>query len=66
MRTWENLLSLKEAAARLQVNRDTMTRYIKRGIIPAYRLTAFPTGRGRQEYRIKESDVEAYLKSRQV
>ena len=60
----DELLSLKQAAARLGVNASTMARYIKARLLPAYCINS--SKRGRAEYRIRASDLDAFLESRKL
>ena len=64
----DELLSLKEAAAFLRITVHTMAILVRHHIIPAYSLSlnGSAPGKGRKEYRIKVSDLEAYLESRKV
>ncbi|MEM9710637.1 MAG: helix-turn-helix domain-containing protein [Actinomycetota bacterium] len=52
----QNTLSINEVAERLRVHRDTVTRWMKAGTLPYFRL---PGG----QYRIRISDVEALEQS---
>ncbi|MEO1266833.1 MAG: helix-turn-helix domain-containing protein [Myxococcota bacterium] len=48
-------LTTTEAGARMGLSRSSVLKLINDGMLPAYRPT--------QYYRIKESDLEAYLQS---
>jgi excisionase family DNA binding protein len=54
----ERLLSLEDVADRLQVSDQTVRRWIKSG-----KLTAYKPG---LEYRIREADLEEFLRAREV
>jgi excisionase family DNA binding protein len=54
----EQFLSLEDVAARLQVSDQTVRRWIKSG-----KLTAYKPG---LEYRIREADLEEFLRAREV
>jgi len=51
----KGLLTVPEVAARLQVNRRTVARYIEEGVLKAARIG------GKGPYRIKEGDLEKML-----
>ena len=52
-------LTITQAAGRIGVHERTILRRIKEGTLPACIITP---GRSGKEYRIKESDLEDYLK----
>jgi excisionase family DNA binding protein len=54
----ERFLSLEDVAARLQVSDQTVRRWIKSG-----KLTAYKPG---LEYRIREADLQEFLRAREV
>jgi excisionase family DNA binding protein len=54
----EQFLSLEDVAARLQVSDQTVRRWIKSG-----KLTAYKPG---LEYRVRETDLEEFLRAREV
>jgi excisionase family DNA binding protein len=54
----EQFLSLEDVASRLQVSDQTVRRWIKSG-----KLTAYKPG---LEYRIREADLEEFLRAREV
>jgi excisionase family DNA binding protein len=54
----EQFLSLEDVASRLQVSDQTVRRWIKAGKLAAYKPGL--------EYRIKASDLEEFLKTREV
>jgi excisionase family DNA binding protein len=59
----ENMLSVKEVAARLAVGPDTVRRLIRRGFIAALKLPT-QTGTRRRSYvvyRIAESEVKRFI-----
>ena len=45
------LLTIGEAALRLKVNPQTLRRWIRQGLVPAFKI-------GRKEWRIREDDLE--------
>lgn len=51
-----DLLTVEQVAAYLQLNKLTVYRYIREGRIPAARLA--------KAYRVRKSDVDAFLESR--
>jgi excisionase family DNA binding protein len=54
--TYEDLLTVGQAAERLQVTALTIRRYVHEQRLPAYRL-----GGGTGPIRIRERDLEAFL-----
>jgi excisionase family DNA binding protein len=54
----EQFLSLEDVASRLQVSDQTVRRWVKSG-----KLTAYKPG---LEYRIREADLEEFLRAREV
>jgi excisionase family DNA binding protein len=54
----EEMLTLADVAGRLQVNIDTVRRWVRDGELPAYQLGA------RAGYRVKRSDFHAFLEKR--
>ena len=52
-----DMLTVREAAARLKLDPQTLRRWIRSGVLPARRL-------GKKEYRIDAADLEARLSSR--
>jgi excisionase family DNA binding protein len=53
---FEPLLSHKEAAALLDINRETLRRMAVRGEIPAYKVGRF--------WKYRRSELDAWVKSR--
>lgn len=53
-----DLMTVEQVAAYLQLNKLTVYRYIREGRIPAARL-----GKG---YRVRKSDVDAFLESQKL
>jgi excisionase family DNA binding protein len=65
METSEKWYSVKEFAASLAVGRDSVIRWIQRGLLRAFR---FPTPhkkgkRKRDSYRISESERQRFIRS---
>jgi putative molybdopterin biosynthesis protein len=54
----QTLLTIEEVAQALKVSKMTIYRYIKAKRLPAYKLE--------QELRIKEDDLNEFLKKRKV
>lgn len=54
----QTLLTIEEVAQALKVSKMTIYRYIKAKKLPAYKLE--------QELRIKEDDLNEFLKNRKV
>lgn len=54
------LLTPRDLMTLLQVSRNTVTRMVGRGDIPAYRIS------GRGDLRFRQDDVHAWLERRQV
>jgi excisionase family DNA binding protein len=54
----DHLLTVAEVAATMRVSNMTVYRLIKKGDLPALRVG--------KNYRIRESDVDAYLSERSV
>jgi|SRR5829696_2645753 len=54
----QRFLSLEDVAERLQVSDQTIRRWVKAGTLPAYKPGL--------EYRIKDSDLEAFLEERRA
>jgi excisionase family DNA binding protein len=54
----EELLTPEEAAAILKLNVETVREYIRKKLIPAYKV-----GKG---YRIRKDDIEKFLESRRT
>jgi excisionase family DNA binding protein len=54
----ERFLTVAEVAARLRVTTFTVRRYLNQGELAAYKIG--------QEWRIKESDLRAFIESRRV
>lgn len=52
------MLTLHEAAKRLNVHPNTLTRYIKLGLIPGYKLGG--TQNNKRHWMIKEEDLETF------
>jgi excisionase family DNA binding protein len=54
-----NLLTTKQAAARLKIHINTLYRWIKLGIVPAHKI-------GMQNWYIREADLQALLSGRRA
>jgi predicted site-specific integrase-resolvase len=66
MNTQEKWESAKEFAYRLDVSRDTVIRWIKRGYLKAFRFPCPARNRKRtyESYRIRLDDGERFIRSR--
>lgn len=55
----DSLISYNEAAARLNVTRGTLTRFVKRGLISSVKLSA-------RAVKFRESDIARYIETGSV
>jgi excisionase family DNA binding protein len=56
----EKMLTTRDIARRLGVNEDTARRWLRAG-----KLRGISLGAGKAGYRVRESDLEAFLKARE-
>lgn len=58
------MLTTKQVADRLNISTDQVLKLIQSGDLPAFNLA--PSGAARAFWRVKESDLAAFLESRQA
>lgn len=56
----DDLLTVAQVAKRLQMNPESITRWIRNGILPAMLLSR------RAGYRIRKADLEQFLQGRRL